>query len=190
MSKHRFDPVHAAKLDDPRRLKSEPPESILDAFALPPARVVVEIGSGSGFYTAPLQRRLAPGGLVAACDVSEKMLAILNQKQLPGIVGLCIDHPHLPFKDQSSDVVFAGNVLHEFDHPLAMLGEAFRILKPGGILGIVDWKKMDMDFGPPASERLEMKEIEALLAGSGFGSIRAHDIVAYHNVISAVREPR
>jgi ubiquinone/menaquinone biosynthesis C-methylase UbiE len=190
MGKHRFDPVHAAKLDDPRRLNSEPPELILNALALPQARVVVEIGCGSGYYTAPLLRHLAPGGLVAACDVSEKMLAILNQKQLPGIVGLCIDHPHLPFKDQSSDVVFAGNVLHEFDHPLAMLGEAFRILKPGGILGIVDWKKKDMDFGPPAGERLKLTEIESLLASSGFGSIQAHDVVAYHNVISAARGPR
>ena len=190
MGKHRFDPGHAAKLDDPRRLKSEPPELVLDSLGLASPRVVVEIGAGSGYYTACLAQCMAPGGMVAACDVSEKMLAILRQKQLQGVAGLCIDHPHLPFKDQCSDVVFAGNVLHEFDHPQALLGEAFRLLKPGGTLGIVDWKKKDMDFGPPASERLELTEIEALLAGSGFGFIQAHDIVEYHNVISAAKEPR
>ena len=187
MGKHRFDPVHAGKLDDPRRLGSEPPGRILDVLGVTSARVMVEIGSGTGYYSVYLSRLLASGGVLAACDVSEEMLQLLQQKELTRVWAVCIGHDQLPLKEKSADLVLAANVLHEFDDPLTMLGEVFRVVQPGKTVGIVDWKKTAMDFGPPLRERLEVSEIESLLTQSGFESIEIFDIVPYHNVLSATR---
>lgn len=187
MGKHRFDPVHAGKLDDPRRLTSEPPGRILDALGVTSARVVVEIGVGSGYYTSHLSKIIVSQGVIVACDVSEKMLEILNRKNLNQTLPVLMEELHLPLKDKSADLVLAANVLHEFDDPLTMLREVFRVVQPGKTVGIVDWKKTAMDFGPPLRERLEVAEIESLLTQGGFESIEIFDIVPYHNVLSAIR---
>ena len=42
----------------------------------------------------------------------------------------------LPFADQSIDVVICSHTLHHLARPTAFLGEAHRVLKPGGRLVI------------------------------------------------------
>jgi len=47
----------------------------------------------------------------------------------------------LPFSDHSFDVIVSASVFHYFDEPEAALKEMRRILRPGGILVILDWCK-------------------------------------------------
>lgn len=188
MGRHRFDPAHAHKLDDPRRLQSEPQVKILDALDVSSARVIVEIGAGSGYYTSHLSTILGAGGIIVACDVSEQMLEILGRRHLGQTQPVLMEEFRLPLKDRTADVVLAANVLHEFVDQEGMLHEVFRVLKPGGQVGIVDWKKQEMAFGPPLQERLDVQEITSQLTKTGFAGIATHDLVQYHNVVSAAKD--
>ncbi len=90
----------------------------------------------------------------------------------------------IPLPDASVDFAFMACVLHELDGPGTLL-EARRILKPRGRLGIVDWKKEDMEFGPPKAHRLDEAEARAILRDAGFAPSRTFAAGAYHYGIEA-----
>jgi SAM-dependent methyltransferase len=87
-------------------------------------------------------RRLARAGIrVTGVDLSEAMIAAARRRGGPGteyILGSAFD---LPFPDASFDAAILSLALHE--HPenerTSMLGQALRVLQPGGVLVIVDY---------------------------------------------------
>ena len=73
----------------------------------------------------------------------------------------------LPFDEGSFDSVVSLRSLHHTDAPLS-LREAYRILKPGGLICIADWR-LGADTG--VSERyFSEKEIEHMLEEAGFST--------------------
>ncbi len=64
------------------------------------------------------------------------------------------------------------NVFHELEDKSSILKEGKRILSSGGRLIIVDWKKMDMDIGPPIEERFTPREVISICKKKGFQNQR------------------
>jgi SAM-dependent methyltransferase len=91
------------------------------AASLPPLPgPVVELGSGAGFLAEVL-----PG--VISTDI----------QALPGL-GAVADGCQLPFAAESLRGLVFTNVLHHMREPLAFLAEATRVVKPGGVLTMVE----------------------------------------------------
>jgi ubiquinone/menaquinone biosynthesis C-methylase UbiE len=64
-----------------------------------------------------------------------------------------------------------GTVLHDFARAggeQGALRETARVLKPGGIFGIVEFKKIDGPPGPPIHIRLSREEVESLIKPFSF----------------------
>ena len=76
------------------------------------------------------------------------------------------------------------NLHHELEDREAIVGECFRLLKPGGTVMVVDWKKGETPMGPPQSIRVTEEEIIADLEEAGFGEIRRHPVLPYHNFVT------
>ena len=89
---------------------------------------VVEIGSGSGFYTRYLAQRLAPGGTVVAVDPCPTAVAAVCARLGPRVVGVAANGQAIPIASDSVDAVFYGYCLEEFDDPHAGVREAARVL--------------------------------------------------------------
>ena len=119
----------------------------LHAHLQTPARVaLLDAGCGTGAYAAALAGRV---GRVIGIDQSAGMLEAAHRKlastSQAGTVALCRGNLHaLPFSSGSLDAVMFNQVLHHLEdgqdpayggHERA-LGEAFRVLKPGGLLTI------------------------------------------------------
>ena len=187
MPAHKFDPKHAAKLNDPKRRSIEDPDRVFNTLALHSGMTVVDLGAGSGFYTRPLSARL--GGKVFACDVSEQMLSRLrsdlSQVERERIEVIRIGEKALPFATGGVDVVLMANVLHELEHPGTMLAEIQRIVNAAGWVLVVDWKKEDMPYGPPTHARLGVEDIVRFLNRAGFTNIRQEPILTCHNLVLA-----
>lgn len=105
---------------------------------LPPL-VIADLGAGEGTFSQLLAQRAQR---VIAVDNSEKMVefgAELARKH--GVKNLeyrAGDLEALPVEDASVDVAFFSQSLHHAQHPPRAVKEAWRILKPGGRIVVLD----------------------------------------------------
>lgn len=112
---------------------------------------ILELGCGPGLGTLALLRRLEDEknfkASVTACDLSPAMIESARRK-LPDIVSLRVaNNLSLPFEDNSFDRVMAGMNLNLVPCPDTMLREIYRVLKPGGRIGISVWGRAEESFG-------------------------------------------
>jgi ubiquinone/menaquinone biosynthesis C-methylase UbiE len=103
-------------------------EMLLDAFAGSAALDVLEVGCGTGHWLARLADR---GHRVAGVDASRGMLARASEAA-PGAALAHGRAESLPFEDARFDRVFCINAYHHFGDAVAFLGDARRVLRPGG----------------------------------------------------------
>lgn len=119
------------------------PEAILRSLQLTPAcRDVVEFGCGYGTFTIPAARVVR--GTVHALDIEPEMVAVTQAKaEAEGLrnVRVCLrdfvaEGTGLPAA--SVDYAMLFNILHA-ETPERLLRECYRVLAPGGLLGIIHW---------------------------------------------------
>jgi ubiquinone/menaquinone biosynthesis C-methylase UbiE len=102
---------------------------------------VVDVGCGTGLLTLAIAHRV---GRVWAVDSSPAMVDYLRTKassaELHNVEMVLASADSLPLVDEVADVVISNYCLHELPHPAKerALGEAIRVLKPGGRLVIGD----------------------------------------------------
>jgi ubiquinone/menaquinone biosynthesis C-methylase UbiE len=137
----------------------------------PQTRLAVEIGCGYGTFTVPLAAAIQ--GRVHAFDLEPSMLeaTALNLRNAgPENVSLelrdVLDHG-TGLGDASTDLVLIFNLLH-FDGRRALLAEAARILRPGGIVAVIHWRTdMATPRGPAMDTRPTPEGILAACDGLG-----------------------
>jgi SAM-dependent methyltransferase len=128
------------------RIRPGYPDAAVDWLLPHGARTAADLGAGTGKYTAALAAR---GLQVIAVDPSADMLSQL-QRNLPDVATLVGTAEETGIADASMDVVTVAQAWHWTD-PVRASTEAARILKPGGVLGLV-WNQLDT--GVPWVHRL------------------------------------
>ncbi|MFZ2410995.1 MAG: class I SAM-dependent methyltransferase [Candidatus Methanoperedens sp.] len=181
---HKFDAQNAGILDSPERFQFLNPDSILDKLGLSRETVLADLGCGTGYFTIPASRRVKK---VFAIDVQKGMLDILGEKikkqKLTNIEAILSEEATIPLPDNSVDVLLTANVFHELEERGSLLNEGKRILSGKGILVIVDWKKIEMDFGPPVDERLTAEEVISICKNNGYEIREQSDAGPYNYLL-------
>jgi len=159
-----FPPQDLGLLEAPDRDEWQRPHQILDALGVAEASVVADVGAGSGWFTVRLARRVGPNGRVYAQDVQPEMLAAINRRvQREGLgnvrtqLGRGSD-PHLPA--DTFDAILIVDVVHEIEDRVTLFANLGRALKPGGLIGVVDFKPGGAGPGPDAGERIAAEAVE------------------------------
>lgn len=188
---HRFDPAKLDRLNDVARLNDLLPERMWDAFGTPEARVAVEIGAGTGMFAREFAATMPAGSTLYAVDSEPVMLEWLRA-HLADNAGAKVaviegDASSVPLSDGIADLVYSVNLHHELDDPGAMLAETKRMLRAGGVLGVVDWKREATPKGPPLEHRIGTQALLAQLTAAGFEDVRAHGVLPYHDVVTGRR---
>lgn len=192
MTAHHFNPAKLNRLNDVGRLTDLVPDAMWAAFGMPEARTLVEIGAGTGLFAREFADRM-DSGTVYAVDSEPMMLdwmrGHLGNDGSTIIVVVEADAGAVPLPDAVADLVYSVNLHHELDDPRQMIVEARRLLRPGGTLGIVDWKREVTPKGPPMEHRIDAAEIRRQLEDAGFFDVTARDVLPYHNVVTGVLRP-
>lgn len=155
------------------RLLWQTPDLVLEQIGLGPGHIMVDIGCGDGFFAIPAARKVTPQGHIYALDSSTEAIEQLRDNaQKTGITNITAqtgDAAQYIFCNHCADFVFMANVLHDFESPGKVLKCARTMLKPGGRVVDIDWKKEpDQLHGPPFYKRLSQKEAAELLEQAGF----------------------
>jgi ubiquinone/menaquinone biosynthesis C-methylase UbiE len=181
---HKFDAGKAHVLDSPERMQFLDPETIFDLIGLEKEMVFADLGCGTGFFSIPASSKVKE---VVALDVQDEMLDILRNKikkeGIKNIRTILSEESSIPLPDNSVDVLFMANVFHELEDKSSILREGKRVLAAGGKLVIIDWKKIEMDFGPPLEERLAEEEVIFVCGKSGFEVLMKKETEPYNYVL-------
>lgn len=120
---------------------------------------VLELGCGPGTAASTFCKAAGSDGTVLGLDFDSKMMqharaATKRYQKFSGLVG---DAHRLPFEDEKFDRVYAKRlfqVLPPSSAPL-LFGEMQRVLKPGGVLVLVDtdWTSVSVNFSDLELER-------------------------------------
>jgi ArsR family transcriptional regulator len=108
---------------------------------------LLDLGTGTGRLLelfAPLYRRAI--GIDASSDMLAVARANLDRAGVAHAQVRLGDIHHLPFARNSFDVVTVHQVLHYLDDPERAIGEAARVLRPGGRLLVVDFAPHHLEF--------------------------------------------
>lgn len=103
----------------------------------------LDLCCGTGDLAIALAKQVGPSGNVIGLDFNQKMLGLADkkirgqnlQKEIQLKQG---DAMHLPYPDQSFDIVTIGFGLRNVPDADQVLKEIYRVLKPGGKVGILE----------------------------------------------------
>ncbi len=125
---------------------------------------VLDLGSGAGIDVLLSARRVGPSGFVYGIDMTDEMLDLARKHQREAGAanvefrkGVIED---IPLDDATVDVVISNCVVNLSTDKPAVLTEMFRVLRPGGRIGIADVVADD-----------ELDETQRLERGSWVGCI-------------------
>jgi SAM-dependent methyltransferase len=118
---------------------------------------IAEFGSGYGTFTFPAAKRTS--GIVHAFDIEPDLVALIQRRaENEGLRNVRAEVRDFVAQGtglpaQSVDHAMVYNLLH-IEEPVRLLKEAYRILKPGGVLSVIHWK---YDPSTPRGPSMEIR---------------------------------
>lgn len=162
------------------------PSEIIDQVNLKEGMRVADFGCGAGDFALAAAAAVGSDGQVSAIDVQDAALSATRSKsKIKGVLNLDLIKANLEvygssgLADGSQDAVLLTNILFQTENKREILRESFRVLRRGGFLVFVDWKK-DAAFGPARGWRLDEEEITRLIKESGFSFQKEIMAGAFH----------
>lgn len=172
------------------------PAIFFAALDLPENTVLLDVGCGTGLYTLAAAGKIGAEGTIYAVDLWREGIAVLSReiahRRLANIRPLVADvSKKIPVADRSIDVCLVATVLHDLVQDGTAEGalqEIARVLKPQGLLAVVEFEKVDGPPGPPRAIRLSPAELDAVLDPHGYRLLATTPVGPY-NYLATYRAP-
>jgi 2-polyprenyl-3-methyl-5-hydroxy-6-metoxy-1,4-benzoquinol methylase len=169
-----------ATLEGAHRIAGQKIDEVLSKLSLRSGMVVADIGAGSGVFSRPLAKAVAPTGKVYAVDIEQGLLDYIKKRdQEQGIRNVQtvlggFDDPKLPAQDV--DLAFINDVLHHIEHRETYLKALGAYLKPDGRIAVIEMDKTDPET-PHRNQPellLEREQVQQWMSDAGFRLVEEH----------------
>lgn len=161
-------------LESPERIKGQKIDEVIKWLALKPGMVIADIGAGSGVFSLPMAKLVAPSGKIYAVDIQQGLLDYIGKQakeqkiaNIQYILG-GYDDPKLPKKDV--DMAFISDVLHHIEHRALYLKTLGKYIKPKGQIVVIEMDPSDPNT--PHKDKPELllhrEQIDEWMADAGF----------------------
>lgn len=172
MTDAHFDTRKAARLDNEGRIKElRIPELLRDVLKIKGGTVAVDLGAGTGAFALRLAPMMGTKGRVYAVDDSADMLNILRSRNPPpNLFTIKANFTSTGLDSGIADFCLAAFILHETKEKQKLLGEAYRLLKPGGRLLAMEFRADVVSPGPPMQIRITAEQMKEMFTAAGFNN--------------------
>jgi SAM-dependent methyltransferase len=181
--RHHDPAAYMASLDDPARDAYQKPDEVMKALALHEGETVADIGSGTGYFTVRFARAVGPQGRVYAVDISPDMIRHLNHRLrdegIRNVVPVLSDPDDPLLPDSSVDCFVIVDTWHHIEDKARYLSRMRRMLKPGGEIVHIDFKKQDLPVGPPTGMKIAREDLIKQMDAAGFALAAEHTFLPY-----------
>lgn len=175
-----FDVRNKHKLDNEKRRELLPPKQTLVNLHLHKGDIMADIGCGIGYFSFSASKIVGNSGKIFAMDIQPEMLhdveAKINENNISNIEIVLTDENDLKLEDNKVNFAFISNVLHEVEEKDSFLNEVKRIISHHGKIAIVEWQKINSNFGPPIEDRLDRMDLIKMLDTLEFSTIETIDL--------------
>ena len=164
--------------------------TLLDVLNPRPGEKLLDVAGGTGDIAFRIARRQMERGAmqpdVTVCDINTAMLAVgrdraINQGLVKGIAWITGDAEALPFPDRSFDAYTIAFGLRNVTDIEKALGEAHRVLKPGGRFWCLEFSKVTSRSLAQLYEAYSSRALPLL------GRVVARDAASYRYLHESIR---
>jgi ubiquinone/menaquinone biosynthesis C-methylase UbiE len=142
-------------------------ERIIAALDIHLGHIILDAGCGNGYMSQLFVTRVGDKGKVYALDIDKESVRILNESSIgTNIEALEADiTTTVPLNSSTLNLIYLSTVFHIFSKAQISVfqREVRRLLKPGGVLAIVEIEKKETPFGPPLSNRWSPRELRGVI---------------------------
>jgi ubiquinone/menaquinone biosynthesis C-methylase UbiE len=174
------DPEQYARILESReRVDHMQVDRVVSSLGLGAGDTVADLGSGSGLFTRPLARAVAPGGTAYAVDIDARLLAIVRQSadaaHLTNITTVLAapDDPKLP---APADLIFICDTFHHLPDKPDYAKTLARYVKAGGRVAVIDFASN----WPSGHEAMQYTtaDLDGWMTAAGFTRVQSFDFPA------------
>lgn len=171
------------RFNSPERDAYQQPEKVLDYIGDVRGQSILDIGSGTGYFSFKLARR---GANVIAGDVDDRFQDYMQNKIDTGSAP-SVELRKLPYDSPALDAgevdkVLIVNTYHHIEDRVIYFGRVLQGLKQNGELIVIDFKKQDGP-GPSVEMKMSSSSVVAELKMAGFSSIDMNETLLEHQYI-------
>jgi arsenite methyltransferase len=173
-----------ASMERAERDAWQKPDEVVKALDLKDHDVVADIGAGTGYFSRPLARAVAPDGKVYAVDVAADILAYLQERaereSLHNIATI-VSKPGDPLLPANSvDLAFFCDTTHHIEHRVNFYRKLFLAVKAHGRMAIIDYPP-DSPHAPHKPEQLVPRsQVISEAEQAGFKFLKDFQFLPYH----------
>ncbi|SHF13027.1 demethylmenaquinone methyltransferase / 2-methoxy-6-polyprenyl-1,4-benzoquinol methylase [Loktanella atrilutea] len=161
-------------------------DAMMDWLAPRPGQRLLDVAGGTGDIAFRFLKR-AGSGHATVLDLTEPMLIAGRQRaeaesmhdQLDWVVG---DAMALPFEDNSFDVYTISFGIRNVTRPQEALNEAYRVLRPGGRLMVLEFSQLPNPLMQKAYDAYSFNVIPRM------GQLIANDRDSYQYLVESIRK--
>jgi SAM-dependent methyltransferase len=126
-------------------------QRVMDLLRIHAGSAVADIGAGSGWFTVRAAKRVAAAGVVYAVDINPESIKYIEERAsregLGNVRTILGKEDDALLPAASVDSVLMLKTYHEVAHPVRLLENLRRALRPGALVGVIDRNGRGDDHG-------------------------------------------